>query len=152
MLVAENPSERSHERGRRHTDEALERLIRQLAPDAKEASAAGDTDALVIQFRLQAASHNFLLIILDNALDEEHVRSLIPREGKVLVVITSRKPRLTGLEIRDWIHPTEIAIDPLDHEESLTLFGKGTGTIRAGDRGAADEVASTAAGCLWPSG
>lgn len=120
--------------------QALERLIRQIAPGAQSADAASDIDALVSQFHGLAALRSFLLIILDNALDEEHVRSLIPTAGRVLVVITSRKPLLHGLAIRDGFRLRNIEIGRLGHRDSFRLFAKSIGRIRTGDRAAAEEI------------
>ncbi|MCZ9340886.1 NB-ARC domain-containing protein, partial [Streptomyces sp. TRM76130] len=66
-----------------------------------------------------------MLVVLDDALSAEQVRSMIPG-GPSIVLVTSRH-RLTGLAIRDGAHL--IKLGPLSERESMELL-----TYLGGDR------------------
>jgi GTPase SAR1 family protein len=117
--------------------EALERLVRHLTPGGQVADSTAGTDALIKQFREQANLRSFLLITLDDALNEEHVRSLIPATGRALVIITSRKAWMQGLAIKDGFRLNEVKIDRLHDKDSLRLLTKSIGRIRREDQSAA---------------
>jgi DNA-binding SARP family transcriptional activator/tetratricopeptide (TPR) repeat protein len=68
-----------------------------------------------------------LLIVLDNARDEQQVRPLLPGAPGCLVVVTSRH-RLTGLVTRDGAAP--LALDVLTHAEAQDLLARRLGTDR----------------------
>jgi tetratricopeptide (TPR) repeat protein len=126
--------------GKVKPEEALERLIRQLTRGVQGAKATDDTAALVRRFREKAALRTFLLIILDNALDEEHVRHLIPVAGRALVIITSRRPRMNGLTVTDGFDVHGIEITRLSSKESLGLFMKSIGRTRLKEPELAREI------------
>lgn len=61
------------------------------------------------------------LVVLDNAMDADHVRALLPGAGKSAVLITSRN-RLVEL---DGVPPVSLA--PLSTEDAEVLFGRASG-------------------------
>ncbi|MFI9152562.1 AfsR/SARP family transcriptional regulator [Streptomyces sp. NPDC053367] len=76
------------------TADALARLLRALGADPEELS--GDEDDLVNLYRTHTARRR-LLLVLDNAMSETHLRPLLPSGGGSAVLITSRR-RLVALE------------------------------------------------------
>ncbi|ABW12843.1 Tetratricopeptide TPR_2 repeat protein [Parafrankia sp. EAN1pec] len=66
------------------------------------------------------------LLVLDNALDVEHVRPLLPA-GTCLALITSRS-RLSGLAVRDGARL--ISLDVLSPDESTALLRQVLGEVR----------------------
>jgi DNA-binding SARP family transcriptional activator/DNA-binding XRE family transcriptional regulator len=68
-----------------------------------------------------------VLVVLDNARDEDQIRPLIPGDAGCAVLVTSRNA-LPGLVARDGIR--RIAVDALDDEETLTLLGRLLGPER----------------------
>jgi tetratricopeptide (TPR) repeat protein/transcriptional regulator with XRE-family HTH domain len=69
------------------------------------------------------------IVLLDNALDADHVRDLLPGAGRSFVVITSRR-RMVQL---DGVLP--ITLDVLPTEEAAALFVESAGGTRPGDAG-----------------
>jgi tetratricopeptide (TPR) repeat protein len=132
--------------GKVSSDNALELLIRRLARGVRKTDPEVGTRALVSQFTRLAASRSFLLIVLDNALNAEHVRSLIPSRGRALVIITTRGPTMGGLEVRPGISPREIKVDRLGDEEGLFRLEESIGAVREEDRGALKAVAGYCCG------
>jgi DNA-binding SARP family transcriptional activator/predicted negative regulator of RcsB-dependent stress response len=65
-------------------------------------------DALAALYRSTIADRR-MLILLDNARDEEHVRPLLPGMPGCLVIVTSRNP-LRGLVARDGAHPLRLDV------------------------------------------
>ncbi|WP_246001947.1 ATP-binding protein [Allorhizocola rhizosphaerae] len=61
------------------------------------------------------------LVVLDNAVDAEHVRPLLPGAGKSAVLVTSRN-RLVDL---DALAP--VSLEPLPNEDAASLFGRASG-------------------------
>ncbi|SNY46991.1 helix-turn-helix domain-containing protein [Paractinoplanes atraurantiacus] len=91
----------------------LDRLIRavdpgrrSVPPDADEASALWQT---LIRGRR-------LVVVLDNAIGESHVRPVLPSQGPAVVLVTSRRS-LSGLED---VH--RIRLGPLPEAESVALL------------------------------
>jgi DNA-binding SARP family transcriptional activator/tetratricopeptide (TPR) repeat protein len=76
-----------------------------------------------------------VLLLLDNARDEDQVRPLLPG-GDSLVIVTSRN-RLGGLSIRDGAH--RVTLGPLQPREALSLLAAAFGP----DRVAAERDAAT---------
>jgi tetratricopeptide (TPR) repeat protein len=74
------------------------------------------------------------LILLDNALDEEHVRPLLPMSPGSLVLITSRS-RLTSLPGARSLH-----LDVLQAQEAIELFTRLSNAERGSDVGSAARV------------
>jgi DNA-binding SARP family transcriptional activator len=66
-----------------------------------------------------------MLVILDNADDEEQVRPLLPGADRCLVLVTSRR-RLAGLAASEGAHL--ITLDVLSQPEALDLLAKRLGT------------------------
>lgn len=69
------------------------------------------------------------IVVLDNAVDADHVRHLLPGAGHSFVVITSRC-RMVQL---DGVQP--LSLDVLPAEDALRLFVASAGGTRAGDAG-----------------
>ncbi|MEU3096202.1 BTAD domain-containing putative transcriptional regulator [Streptomyces sp. NPDC006967] len=110
-------------RGKRLTaSEALGQLLSSLGVDA--AWMPGDLAERVSLYRSLLHGRR-TLVVLDDALSAEQVRSLIPG-GPSVVLVTSRH-RLTGLAIRDGAHL--IKLGPLSERESAELL-----TYLGGDR------------------
>jgi hypothetical protein len=128
--------------GKVGSDDALEVLVRRLARGVPEVG----THALVGQFRKLAASRKFLLIVLDNAFDEEHVRPLIPAVGRALVIITTRRRAMGGLEVRDGISLTKVEVQRLGDEEARLRLEESIGAVREEDRDALKAVAGYCCG------
>ncbi|ANZ38077.1 hypothetical protein BBK82_20435 [Lentzea guizhouensis] len=68
-----------------------------------------------------------LLVVLDNAADSDHVKSLLPLFPTCVIIVTSRR-RLSGVAAR--LAPQRIVIDPLDTDEAAALL-----VDRIGERG-----------------
>jgi DNA-binding SARP family transcriptional activator/Tfp pilus assembly protein PilF len=80
-----------------------------------------------------------MLIVLDNAHDEQQVRPLLPAASGCLVIITSRS-QLAGLSAAEAAHV--LPLDALSHAEAHDLLTARLGTGRAAaDPGAAGEIA-----------
>ncbi|WP_320065749.1 AfsR/SARP family transcriptional regulator [Micromonospora sp. RTGN7] len=85
-----------------------------------------------------------VLVLLDNARDDEQVRPLLPGSSGSLVVVTSRN-RLTGLVVSDGARP--VTLDLLAPAESRELLGRRLGRGRAGTEPAAlNEIVRRCAG------
>lgn len=69
------------------------------------------------------------LVVLDNAVDAEQVRPLLPGAGKSSVLITSRH-RLVSL---DGVPP--VSLEPLGEGDAARLFGRAAGLALAGEAG-----------------
>ncbi|MFG1886192.1 BTAD domain-containing putative transcriptional regulator [Micromonospora sp. NPDC049102] len=85
-----------------------------------------------------------VLVLLDNARDDEQVRPLLPGSSGSLVVVTSRN-RLTGLVVNAGAHP--VTLDLLPPTEARELLAGRLGRGRAArDTAALDEIARRCAG------
>jgi DNA-binding SARP family transcriptional activator/tetratricopeptide (TPR) repeat protein len=84
-----------------------------------------------------------MLIVLDNARDEEQVRPLLPASPGSLVLVTSRS-QLGGLAAADGARL--ISLDVLGHAEAVQLLTARLGAARAAaEPGAVDRIASLCA-------
>ncbi|GIH28534.1 SARP family transcriptional regulator [Acrocarpospora phusangensis] len=82
-----------------------------------------------------------VLMVLDNVVDSDHVRPLLPGASASAVVITSRN-QLDGLAIRDGCHV--LRLGPLAQDESISLLAQVAGdALRRND----SAVAQVSAGC-----
>jgi tetratricopeptide (TPR) repeat protein len=100
---------------------ALEILLRGLGVPGPQIPA--DVDARVGLYRSVTAGRQ-VLIVLDNAREEEQVRPLLPGGRGSLVLITSRR-RLSGLDEADHLY-----LDTLPPHEAAWLFRVVAGTDR----------------------
>jgi tetratricopeptide (TPR) repeat protein/transcriptional regulator with XRE-family HTH domain len=97
---------------------ALVRLLRAIG--VSEERLVGDPDGLAELWRSEAAGRR-LLIVLDDASDAEHVRSLIPGQGGSLVLVTSR------LELGDLDTTGNLSLGVLPDAEASELFLRDAG-------------------------
>ncbi|MFF4991349.1 BTAD domain-containing putative transcriptional regulator [Streptosporangium saharense] len=107
----------AHTAGREPVDAAaaLETLLRQLGVPAERIPASpAERGAL---WRAELAGRR-VLAVLDNALDAEHVRPLLPGRSDTLVLVTSRR-RLVDLD-----GAGALSVDVLGEEEAVELFGR----------------------------
>jgi DNA-binding SARP family transcriptional activator/DNA-binding XRE family transcriptional regulator len=96
-------------------------------------------DAQVALYRSATAGRR-LLIVLDNALDEQQVRPLLPSTPGCLVLITSRH-QLTGLSVAEGAHL--LTLDVLTGADARALLTARLGAERAAaDPGAVAEIAT----------
>jgi tetratricopeptide (TPR) repeat protein len=85
-----------------------------------------------------------MLIVLDNAGNDNQVRPLIPGVGRSLAIVTSRS-RLAGLAIRDGAQHTRL--ETLTEAESVNLLAATTANYRRGDD--PEQIAELAALCAY---
>ncbi|MFD4656096.1 BTAD domain-containing putative transcriptional regulator [Kitasatospora sp. NPDC058444] len=83
----------------------LAAFLRALGVPAEDVPGRPDEAAALYRSTL---ARRRVLIVLDNALDAEQVRPLLPGSGGCAVVVTSRD-RLTGLVVREGAHRIELA-------------------------------------------
>ncbi|MFJ7154419.1 ATP-binding protein [Streptomyces sp. NPDC101118] len=108
--------------------DALARLLHALGVAAGAVPAAtGDRSGLL----RSVLRDKRVLLLLDNASDEEQVRPLLPGQGSSLTVVTSRQA-LAGLEA---VHRTELGL--LRREEAVELLTRIVGPERVGHEGQA---------------
>ncbi len=118
------------------TPEQAARSMLEALGVAPESIPSG-VDGRVAMFRSLVA-HKRILVVLDNARDTEHVRSLLPGSPGCLVVVTSRS-RLTGLIVAEGAHP--VVLDVLTAQEARELLVRRIGAQRASaDPEAVDEI------------
>ncbi|MFM9812362.1 BTAD domain-containing putative transcriptional regulator [Streptomyces scabiei] len=116
--------------------EALTRFLLALGVAAEALPGTPETAADL--YRTLAAERR-LLVVLDNAVDAEQVRPLLPGGPGCLVLVTSRD-RLAGLAARDGAR--RIGVDVLSPEESRLLLHRTLGADRVdADPRAAAELA-----------
>ncbi|MDT0469895.1 ATP-binding protein [Streptomyces gibsoniae] len=101
--------------------DALARLLRAMG--VNDGAVPEDTEDRSGLFRSMVADRS-LLLVLDNATDEEQVRPLLPATGASLTIVTSRHA-LAGLES---VHRIELAL--LRREESVELLTRIIGAER----------------------
>jgi tetratricopeptide (TPR) repeat protein/transcriptional regulator with XRE-family HTH domain len=103
-------------------------------------------DRIPVQAEAQASLYRSLLadrrmlVVLDNARDEQQVRSLLPASPASLVIITSRN-QLAGLAAAD--RARLLALDVLSQDEAVHMLTARIGAGRAAaEPGAVGEIAS----------
>ena len=100
-------------------------------------------DAQVALYRSQLAAKR-VLVVLDNALDAEQVRPLLPGAPGCAVVVTSRN-QLTSLVAAEGAHP--VSLDVLAPGEARQLFIRRIGPVRvAAEPEAVDALAAACCG------
>lgn len=121
--------------------DALQGFLDALRDPAKPLPA--DPDAREALYRTLMADRR-VLVVLDNARDEQQVRPLLPGPGRCLTLITSRN-RLSGLVATNGAIP--LNLDLLTDAEALDLLSRrlGPGRIVA-ERTAVDHLIATCAG------
>ncbi|WP_290050449.1 AfsR/SARP family transcriptional regulator [Amycolatopsis solani] len=118
----------------------LGRFLRALGVPAREIPADLDEAAALYRSVLTTKA---VLCVLDDALDSEHVRPLLPAAPNCTVVVTSRN-RLDGLVALDGAH--RVALDVLDAADAVSVLATAIGPERAAREPAATaELAETCA-------
>ncbi|MFI9064200.1 NB-ARC domain-containing protein [Streptomyces sp. NPDC053429] len=121
--------------------DALARLLRALG--ATDVPAGTDERSGLLRSLLRDRR---VLLLLDNAADENQVRPLLPGEGASLTLVTSRHA-LAGLEA---VHRTELAL--LRREEAIELLTRIVGPHRVTQEAQARATSpNSAATSPWPS-
>jgi tetratricopeptide (TPR) repeat protein len=122
--------------------EALRRFLGALGVEPERIPAGLDAQAALYRSLLVGKR---VLIILDNAADEQQVRPLLPGSPGCLTVITSRR-QLAGLAAAD--EASLLTLDVLGHGEARDLLAARVGSDRvATEPGPADELVTRCA-CL----
>jgi tetratricopeptide (TPR) repeat protein/transcriptional regulator with XRE-family HTH domain len=122
--------------------EAIRGFLDALAVPPERIPAGPDAQAGLYRSLL---SDRRMLIVLDNARDEQQVRPLLPASPGSLVIVTSRN-QLSGLAAADGARL--LTLDVLTHDEAVQLLIRRLGASRAAaEPAAADEIASLCA-CL----
>jgi DNA-binding SARP family transcriptional activator/tetratricopeptide (TPR) repeat protein len=98
-----------------------------------------DLDAQAALYRSLLASKR-ILVVLDNARDDEQARPLLPGTPTALVVVTSRN-QLAGL-VADGAHP--LTLDLLTHDEARAMLERRLGADRVSSEPEAAEQIITA--------
>ncbi|MFF0146028.1 DNA-binding SARP family transcriptional activator [Amycolatopsis sulphurea] len=111
--------------------EVLARFLRDLGVAGADLPAS--LEERMGLFRDRTATRG-ILVVLDNAADEEQVRSLIPGNPECGVLITSRR-RLTGLDLRGLID-----LDGLADTDAFALLSGLAPRVRAEDEAAGEVV------------
>ncbi len=101
-----------------------------------------DLDARSALFRERVAGRR-MLVVLDNALNEDQVRPLLPGGNTCLVVVTSRN-RLTGLVASEQAQP--VTVPMLTDEEAVALLTQRLGGTRLADAEALHDLIRLTAG------
>lgn len=112
--------------------QALEILLRSIGVPVEQVPP--DEESRIACWRSQMA-HRRMLVVLDNAVDEDQIRPLLPGAGKALLIVTSRR-HLSGLE-----GTSSVFLDVLPQPDALALFQRVVGrTLTEADREVATEV------------
>ncbi len=107
------------------TADALAGFLRALGVPGQEIPAGADERAA--RYRSMLASAR-MLIVLDNAADEQQVRPLLPASPASLVLVTSRR-QLNGLAAADGAHL--VSLDVLSQTEAVQMLTARLGAARA---------------------
>ncbi|MCT2591006.1 tetratricopeptide repeat protein [Streptomyces sp. N2-109] len=116
---------------------ALTELLRELGTSRSEIPQS--VEELVTLWRTTMATRR-ALIVLDDAVDTEQVRPLLPGSSPSMIIITSRR-RLTGLP-----HARSLSLEILPQQESLALFHERVGTHPTSPDADAAEIVRFCAG------
>jgi tetratricopeptide (TPR) repeat protein len=106
-------------------EQVLERILRALGVGAEDMPA--DLDSQTALYRSLLAGRR-VLVVLDNAVTADQVRTLLPGSPTCFVVVTSRH-RLNGLQVRPGA--ALFTLDPLEPAESVALLTGIVGAERA---------------------
>ncbi|MET9227222.1 BTAD domain-containing putative transcriptional regulator [Lentzea sp. NPDC003310] len=101
-----------------------------------------DLDARSALFRERVAGRQ-MLVVLDNALNEDQLRPLLPGGNTCLVVVTSRN-RLTGMAVSD--QACQVTVPMLTDDEAVALLDQRLGSARLEDTEALRELVRLTAG------
>ncbi|MEV8307255.1 BTAD domain-containing putative transcriptional regulator [Streptomyces flavidovirens] len=107
--------------------DALAQLLQSLG--IEQASLPADLDGRVMLYRSLLHGRR-MLVVLDNALDVDQLRPLIP-QGSACLIVTSRQPQ-RGLAVRYGAH--RIRLKPLDPETAVDLLLRLTGAEHGPER------------------
>lgn len=108
--------------------EALGRFLRALGVAGDELQ--GEEEELAARYRTRLAGKR-ALVLLDDAMDETQVRSLLPGSPTCVTLVTSRRP-LVGI-----FSSGQLLLDVMDEEEAVAMLA-----AIAGDRVTADPAAA----------
>ncbi|WP_241836408.1 BTAD domain-containing putative transcriptional regulator [Streptomyces sp. CB01249] len=100
-----------------------EHVIARLLNDLGVRPATPTSDGMLSAYRTALADRSVLLI-LDNARDEAHVRRLLTPAGASATIVTGRR-YLDGLQIRE--HAELIPLEPLNRADATALLGERLG-------------------------
>lgn len=95
-----------------------EHVIARLLNDLGVRPATPTLDGMVAAYRTALADRS-VLVVLDNARDEDHVRRLLPPAGPSAAIVTGRR-QLHGLAIRE--DAELIALEPLGRADAVELL------------------------------
>jgi tetratricopeptide (TPR) repeat protein/transcriptional regulator with XRE-family HTH domain len=118
---------------------AIRGFLDALGVPTERVAPAPDTQAA--QYRSLVAGKR-ILVVLDNARDEQQIRPLLPASAGSLVIVTSRN-QLTGLAASN--RARLVRLDVLTHADAVQLLTARIGTARAAAE--PDAVAEIAALC-----
>ncbi|MEU3460671.1 BTAD domain-containing putative transcriptional regulator [Streptomyces sp. NPDC006733] len=117
---------------------ALEKLLLAVGVPGERVPAEPDDRAALWRSRLAGLR---ALLVLDNAVNAQQVRPLLPGSDTSLVLLTSRR-RLSGLDAGE-----VLSLGMLPHPDAVALLGAVAGVDRvAAEPGAADEVVRACGG------
>ncbi|WP_225447826.1 tetratricopeptide repeat protein [Streptacidiphilus sp. P02-A3a] len=108
--------------------ERYEHLLVRFLNDLGVAPDTPTRDGMLAAYRT-ALADRAVLLVLDNARNEQHVRNLLPGLGRSAAIITSRR-RLHGLAIKEGADMIDLA--PLHRTASLELLRAELGEQRTG--------------------
>ncbi|MFI2662323.1 AfsR/SARP family transcriptional regulator [Micromonospora carbonacea] len=122
--------------------EALHRFLVALGVPAERVPAEAER-RLDLYHRLMSGRR--MLVVLDNVVDSDQARQLLPRSEASFTVVISRN-RLPGLSVRHGIRSLTVA--PLSHLERQRMLGRIIGARRTGAEPAALEMLARLSGGL----